>query len=258
MRATIEEFVNGKREAVQTIALDHNLTIGRNRGCDVVIGGSLEDDQQWISRIQASVYVAEDGVYLVDGGPDGRSTNRVYHAGAPIDDPLRLSPGMEITLYKRGKSKIQLQIPNLASDEYKSNQPTFTPDLLLEALQTQIEDLGKLVAELTQQVAGLSSRDEVLQTQVDNLVSQANEREKIDQQHFDSINQLTRDLKKIASFGMGAIALTILVSIVSGNPERKEGWHKALELAVQVTVMGSLTVGAATLQGSKEGEKKSS
>lgn len=252
LRATIREFMNGVAQAKQAIALDKpEIRIGRSLNCDVQIGGALDSlSAGRISRVQATITVAEDGeAYLVDGTPEQRSSNRVWHNSSPVDTPTRLVPGAEFTLYKSGEAMVQL----LIEGPLDASQETYTGNLLLEAFEEKLEAL-------TDQVDRMQEQNVQMQQQIDKLSLQLAERGQTDQQQTQLITDLDRRLRKAVSGALIAFAVALVAFTLSSDlsAEERGEWRKTLVQIVQV-VAGVAVAGVGVklnLADSKPGEAK--
>lgn len=212
LRLQVRELVNGVVRCTQAIAVDRpTITIGRGMQCDLRIGDGLETDSAMgISRVQATVVSSDIGVQLYDGTLEQISRNRVWVDGAPIESPLRLVPGAELTLFKHGHSCVQLSV-----ELPISNQETYTGDLLLEAFDERL-------TALTCQVELLSVQNE--------------ERTRSDQQQSQALIDLDKRLRKVVSGSLIAVAISIGTFSLSGalSAEQRGEWQKTLVQIVQV------------------------
>lgn len=219
---TVRELVNGVARCKQSIAVDRpTLTIGRGQNCDLRIGDGLEKEAAMgISRIQATVVASDDGVFLFDGTPEQVSRNRVWVQGAQIEAPYRLAPGAEATLYKAGRSCVQLTV------EYPiSNQETDTGILLLEAFEEKLETLASQV--------------ELLTIQNEQTQQAVAKRDQTDVEQTQKLLDLDKRLRKAVSGSMIAVAVAIGTFSFSGvlSTEQRVEWQKVLVQVVQAVAV---------------------
>jgi hypothetical protein len=212
LRLVVRELVEGVSRCQQSIAVDRpTITIGRAMNCDLRIGDGLGTDAAMgISRVQATVMSSDIGVMLYDGTPSQPRRNRVWVDGAPIESPLRLVPGAEVTLYKAGHACVQLSV-----ELPISNQETYTGDLLLEAFDERLT---------------------ALTSQVELLTVQNEERTRSDQQQSQELIALAKGLRKVVSGSLIAVAISIGTFSLSGalSAEQRGEWQKVLVQVVQV------------------------
>jgi pSer/pThr/pTyr-binding forkhead associated (FHA) protein len=216
MQAVIREYmgtVERDRYALPLEPIPGVITLGRSEGCTYRLGKSLGHLAMGISKVQATITLQGNDIFLRDGGTEGASTNGIYCHAEKVNGSVALVPGMELTLFKQGIAKVTL----IVSDSQGSSQgsDTYTGHEVLAQLQGQME--------------ALAAQTSAVHEQVELLDGQLKQREAIDAKQEERLKQTEKRLNRVLAAVFGVIALIVLASGWSGGTlEDRKQWSSTL------------------------------
>ena len=216
LQAVIREHMGAVERDRRAIALEPIpgvITLGRSEGCTYRLGKSLSHLALGISKVQATITLQADGIFLRDGGTEGPSTNGIYCHAEKVSGSIALVPGLELTLFKHGLAKVSLVVTDSQNSNHSGD--TYTGQDLLSVMQEQME--------------ALAAQTSAIHHQVELLDGQLKQREAIDSNQENRILRTERRLNRVLAVVFGVVAVIVLASGWSGgSAEDKKQWSSTL------------------------------
>jgi len=226
LKATLREFMGTEerhRRAITLEPIPGVITLGRSEGCTYRIGKGLGHLALGISKVQCTITLQENGIFLRDGGTEGASANGIYCHTERLNGSIALVPGLELTIFKHGLAKVSLVISDSQSDSQGSD--TYTGQELLSVMQAQMAEMAEQTSAMHEQVKLLDS--------------QLKQREAIDRNQEQRLIRAEKRLNRVLAIVFGVIALIVLASGWSGGTlEDRKQWSSTLT-AISIGIAGA-------------------